>query len=456
MSKISDFGAPLPDELEPATTTGICIHIPDGLEYHAAFWGQVWELGNAWFWEQEDRADERRQVAAQVWRQAISQAVDNYIAGGGCGEDIDVDALLTALELLRQQINDLKNEFRGGQYDGTPGSINDSAPGSFFDDDSGSDSPEERGKREAALCAAVRQFVYNTVFQYHARAAALAGIAGVPGSLLFLLGGPLGAVVGGAIIAVTAFVYQDILDAASDQDAIDEVVCDLFFNLKGQAVSQANFSAAIDALATGTGNRGVIVEMLKQYRTSGQNYTYFLDLLGAGYDAASVGLINDCCPAEWCQVFDFTIDQQGWQALFSGGTGWEGSYIAGVGFRCPVNRGLQISANIRSDLGQNTNHNIVAIEVTTNVPQFNLGAGSAWWTTGSNPGSFGKTELVSNFRVPVDEPNNVLQSPPGHPIIVMPTVYLAGAQKTITKVRIWGEGPNPYTAEYNPMGEECE
>lgn len=84
MTKPPDLGLPLPDTLEGNPTVSFCMTIPNAPEYVQAFWGTIWELGNAWNWEKIDSEDERRQIAAQVWRDTLQVSRQDFEAGQGC------------------------------------------------------------------------------------------------------------------------------------------------------------------------------------------------------------------------------------------------------------------------------------------------------------------------------------------------------------------------------------
>lgn len=238
--------------------------------------------------------------------------------GGGiekviiCGEVEDLPVTTIDNELILRAIADMKREFRVARYDGSPTSININAPTYRYDGAEGQ-SDQERVDRAAALCVAVRHYVYATMHEAHSLLLAGAGAAGSAGLVAFLLGGPIGWLVGVIVMVVAAYSYQEVFDAATDTEALDEVVCDLYNALTGQLVSQSSFSAAIASLAVGTGSREVIVTILNNYRNVPENYHFFLDALGYGYLAAQGGAVNDCCQPDYsCDaVVDFRLGAAG-------------------------------------------------------------------------------------------------------------------------------------------------
>lgn len=58
--------------------------IPDALEYRAAFWGQVWQLGEERFWEQRSPSDERNVIAAQMWRDLLEPVRELFDTDATC------------------------------------------------------------------------------------------------------------------------------------------------------------------------------------------------------------------------------------------------------------------------------------------------------------------------------------------------------------------------------------
>lgn len=297
----------LPEVIDPPQIE-VCVPVPDDVNHKRAFLAQLNELQFYWNWD-KDPTERAAADAAAVWRQIYFTVFDRLMAGEGCGGEEVPDERTTA---ILQALADIKNEMRTKLiYDGTPGSINPSAPGLLFDQGSAGESFTERLYRAAALCLAVRQYIYNTMHQAHAAYAAGAGVVGVPATIAFLFGGPLGMVAGGIVLTIAAIVYNDVLEAASDTAMLDQLVCDLYKALKGLPVSEANFQAALDGLDDGTGTRATAANFMKSFRNRQENYVYLLDLLGAGYDAALAGAEDECCPPECGFDVDLRINAGG-------------------------------------------------------------------------------------------------------------------------------------------------
>lgn len=317
-----DGGWLLPSVIDPPRKS-VCVPVPDDPEHRRAFVGALYQLTYWWNWQRDD--DKRGREVARVWLEIWHQVVELLDEGAECGEDMS--ETIDSVNEVRQMLAELKSELRTRLiYDGGPGSINPDAPAARFDSATPAQTEDESILRRAALCLAVRRFVHETVYQFHARAAAAAGVAGAAGAVAFLLGGPLGFVSGALVMALSAYSYQQVLDAASDMDAIEEIICDLRNLLAGKTVNQANFADAINDLDLGTGNRAVLVDMLKTFRNQLENYTFMLDLLGSGYLAAQAGAEDDCCDDDDClQFWDFRENSQGWTLLY-------GTHVAGEGF----------------------------------------------------------------------------------------------------------------------------
>jgi hypothetical protein len=320
MMASKDGGWILPTTIDPPRVS-VCVPVPDDPEHRRAFVGALYQLTYWWNWQRDEEKTAR--LVARVWLDIFMQVVALLDLEEYCGDEGGDD--MTAIE---DMLRDIKTELRLSVYDGTPDSINPDAPVNLFDRDAdNSPSGEELIDRAAALCFAARKYVYDSMYQFHARAAAAAGVVGVPAALAFLLGGPIGFVVGAFALAITAYLYDDVLDAASDQTTLDEIVCELYVALRGIANNATNFQAAVAGLDDGTGNRAIIVDALKTFRNKTENYIFLQDALAAGYTAAQAGAENDCCvpEADCAGWIDFQND-----GLTFGGL-YRGSYLAGEG-----------------------------------------------------------------------------------------------------------------------------
>lgn len=268
--------------------------------------------------------------------------------GGGlrkiqlCGPTVEVetpmdDDTLKVLIDIQIGLKDVKNEQRGLNYvEGDTTTINIYAPQGRFDGDDAQDI-QVAIDRETALCLAVRRFVNSLmVSAYQLLLGSTAGGTALT-ALAFLLGGPLGFIVGGLTLAAAgtaALIYA----AATDTEAMDAVVCDIFQALKGRAISEADFAEALAGVPVGTGNHQVIMNVIQVNAGLIQNYQFIVDCLGYGYQAAQAGAENDCCMNEdTCEGYiDFReplpggvyvlsgtwVEGEGILPLYSDGSNW--------------------------------------------------------------------------------------------------------------------------------------
>lgn len=343
----------LPAEINPPQVD-VCVPVPNDRQHIRAFLAQLEELGKYWAWDKDPTKSLAKQAAA-VWASihlVVAHRFDE--ADFGCGDDgcdgDDVGEILDGIQVIKNQITtldgrvrEMKAEVRRLLYTGTPTSVNPQAPGTTFDSTQPVASDQEADWRAAALCQGVRKFVYDTLYQYYLATLALyGGAAASAAALAFLFGGPLaGMIAGGTAAAIAGVLTAAVVAAVEDQETIDEVVCDLVKAMRGRAISQANFAAAVDSLDAGTGNRAVIVGALKQFRNQIENYLFMIDALGAGYTAAQAGAENDCCEDE--------ITCEGWIDFQSDGIAfgslWAGSLTAGQGVHFTYHND---PANVRS------------------------------------------------------------------------------------------------------------
>jgi hypothetical protein len=159
----------------------------------------------------------------------------------------------------------------------------------------------ERAERDCAESAAIVALI-------------LGGVGSLFGPIGGIIGGLVGGVVGGALCAeLTAW--------ASDEDAVRETICEIYNSLHNVVINQQNFEGAFTSI---TGGGSEIKEALAADAAKLENYLYFVDLLGEGYEQALNGVTGDCdCEPHVC-TFDFRVS--GYGAVFS-----QGSRVPGVG-----------------------------------------------------------------------------------------------------------------------------
>lgn len=339
---------PLPDEIDPPQTS-VCVPVPEDDNHKRAFLGQLAELARYWTWDKDPTKTKARDSAA-VWATIYDTVFDRLINGETCGTGggAVADDIYDLLSNIMRGVADLKNEQRAKvYYDGsTTTSINTSAPTYTFASAGDSQTPEEAILRQTGLCLAVRRYTNQIMHDAYNLAAGISGISGGAAAVAFLLGGPIGFVVGAVVLALAGFVAADILAALEDSDAMDEVVCEMYTRLSGRAINQANFISGVNAMTVSAGNAAIIAQLIKENSDQLANYLFFVDCLGNGYDAAQAGAEGDCCVPDWgCEGwFDLRVGIPPYVSLITG------TWVEGVGVLCSTVEGSVKVARIHITL----------------------------------------------------------------------------------------------------------
>jgi len=144
-------------------------------------------------------------------------------------------------------------------------------------------------------------------------------------------------------IKALALASQVAVDAASDQSAVDDVVCCMYNSLIGSAVSEANFQNSLDACFFDVGsNAAILRDIVAADLDDFQNWLAFLNALGDSYIYMLAGVVFDCpctITPTWDHYFDFTSGQEGFSIYNTGLiSGTRGIYSAGLGFDASNNR----------------------------------------------------------------------------------------------------------------------
>lgn len=245
----------------------------------------------------------------------VNDEIPFIFYGGGivkveiCGEAVedDVECCGPVLILIQQQTEvniRIVNDNRISIWDDDPLTININAPTIVFAD--GDDD------RRTALCMAIREYVYS---QSYRRMAIECGMAGIAAALAavggFLIGGPLGAVLGGVVVGLAVTDCAGWQTALMDAESLEDTVCAIFSQFNGLPVSAANFAAVMAAPA---GPNQVVVDNLIEGADELANYLWFLDMLGDAFVQAQAGATDDCICLEDCTfTFDFRVSTYGAQ-----------------------------------------------------------------------------------------------------------------------------------------------
>lgn len=312
--KQKNAGWILPEQLDDHPLLCVKMLIPDNDEYRAAFLGAIDSLQEWWNWEKSYQpGDTRASQAAAYWRTLI---LDHLCIRYGVHVITNCDdEIKRQLYQIEQQNNEAINARRAAAYTGTPTSINPNAPTTNFNGDNSA-------QRNDALCSATKDYVYSRVmatlnlYRYNL------GLASVAAGIAGWLGGVFGLIGGGVAVLIAALQLIPIEEAAADEDALNDVVCMLYDDLKGVAISPANFTATINALPVDTGNRATIITILKSAAASVENYYLFVDLLGDWYVNRLAGAVDCPCTDSWCYNFDFaTAGLEDWSKVATIGAG---------------------------------------------------------------------------------------------------------------------------------------
>lgn len=248
-----------------------------------------------------------------------------------CGEaeegQVDCcDTTITLVETVNNYNRQEKNIYRGDIYMGSPTDIHINAPTVVF-------AGEGDGDRNTALCMALREYIYNQTWraamQRCAELGAATALAAVGG---FLIGGPLGSIVGGVIVLAAAVGDCDAIQTeVMNTENLQETLCQVYAAFNGVAVSEANFNSIMGSVS---GPSVTISTILASGADDRANYLWFLDLLGNAYTQAQAGATDDCsCPI----LCDTTID---WRVAATATEIILGTRVAGQGIVAPDLGGL--------------------------------------------------------------------------------------------------------------------
>lgn len=229
------------------------------------------------------------------------------------------DTYRTILNSWRQYQTTLE-----GLYDGTPESVDEDAPDTNFDSDS-SDTGLETEYRDTALCAACRVLVDVFCAELLAQAGQIQSALNILAGLLAAATGGTGGIIGLIIVVAVDVLVDFSLDSLESEEARKNVACCLYDNLKGQAVSQANFCASIDGCyETGSSHENNIMNGLRESDFCRRgNYVAFLKILAEQFRYARAGITEPCeCGCLLVVSFDVEDDSyeviEGGRALLSG------------------------------------------------------------------------------------------------------------------------------------------
>lgn len=172
-------------------------------------------------------------------------------------------------------------------WDGVnPSSVNPNTPDDFYSGDGSDD-------RVDALCTACYVYIYSYSQNWVSIAQTTLGIVAVVGlaASISIVGGIIASVLVGGLFLIT----QTALDAMQDTDALDNVVCCMRDALDGQAITFANFEAALDSCGFTVGsNEAIIRDIIASDLDKFDNWLSFINNLGDSFVLAENNI--SICP----------------------------------------------------------------------------------------------------------------------------------------------------------------
>jgi len=235
------------------------------------------------------------------------------------------------------------------QYDGTPSSVNPNAPDDYFSDSS---------ERERALCMALNAYVrsYVSAWLRHAQIILALGLIGLFFGAVPVLGWVAVVLIGGL-----AYVTQTYVDALSDDDAIDTVLCCWLDGLIGEPISRVNWASALASCQYEGGHEYLIQQVLASETAYDKQWVSFLDALGNAFPIAQAGVSD--CPCEECEYWDYTFNFTVGDGGFSPSPANRAAWQNGLGW----GRGSALPYTVQIQSDDYNEFKITAIEVTVST-----------------------------------------------------------------------------------------
>jgi hypothetical protein len=217
----------------------------------------------------------------------------------------------------------LRVEFTANGLDG----IAPDRPDTFYDEDSG-DVGDEEQQRSNALCNACVDYM-ATVADDLGQKIRIARVAGMP--LLSPIVLSIAPVAGALFIGALSVLTQLTIEALDDEETRRKVACCMYDNLRGVAITEANFNASLTGCGFGgLSDEEIVRDMMEAGVNDRDNWLAFVAVLGNFM--SNVGdLETDCLCGLFEHTFDFEIDDQGWTTRAEDDRDF-GTYTAGVGW----------------------------------------------------------------------------------------------------------------------------
>ncbi len=284
----------IPNDTSPEGICCVTVPVPDDPQYRAQFLGAIWRLSLQTHYERDEAHS--GQIVAAIWRQVYEEVRDGM---GACAQQ-ETGIRVTVTTSFRLQ---LMIEFTANGLDG----IAPDRPDTFWDEDSG-DAGDEIVQRENALCNACLDYV-NTVADDLSQKILTAGLTGIPLITPIILS--VAPVVGAIFIGALSILTELTIEAVNDEEIRRVVACCMYNNLKGVAITEANFNASL----TGCGfaalsDEEIVRDMLEAGVNDRANYLAFVNVLGSHFGLVGHEVIDCNCGIcdQYVESFDTGLE----------------------------------------------------------------------------------------------------------------------------------------------------
>lgn len=322
----------IPDNLDPSGICCVCVPVPDDREWIAQFMGAIWRMSLQTHYER-DTAHNAITVAAK-WREIWSEVNAMRCCDGAADTFNQVAIDNVQIQIFLQTLNQVwvDNAYNIDlAFPETP---------DLFDSDPGDAGPAI-AQRNRALCLAVESWVdelLNRGITLAEKVGQELAVGAVTGFVVPFV--PVYIVIAGFV--ASAFVLAELVNELARSSYRSYLACAMYDALKGKDTnSPSDFAASWDTLPARPPPpeslpqdlaRDAIEAWGRSQINNTDNYLGFILSLNRAMSVASSLTDDDCgCIAGWTHVFDFEIDEQGWETrvdddrdhgFYSPGVGW--------------------------------------------------------------------------------------------------------------------------------------
>lgn len=323
---------PLPADLSPEGICCICVPVPDDPQWLAMFHGAIWRLSLQTHWERD--ADFSARIVAAKWREIWNEVMSmTACCQGGAQQNINIYMKLIQTQIYMLSLSQL---WIAAAFDVQVAFFQ--VPDDF-DADPG-DAGDGIAARNRALCMICNSWVaesFNTGMSWIEDSAV--GITAIGVGALAVPMVPIWIIAAGfgAVATAMSIVYQQL----ANPEYREYMACAMYDALKGISTgNRAAFGAAWDNLPVRppppeTPDQDIARDAIEfwgraQLRLK-DNYLAFVSQLDAAMQVAGELTDADCVCTGFIHIFDFEIDDQGWETMAEDSRD-HGIYVAGVGW----------------------------------------------------------------------------------------------------------------------------